>query len=127
SLVQARNSSLEVNRTPDALLLRCHVGLVELAYLDALNGQSTTPEVAGELVDNLLGASFHELGLPTPLCVPDLVKSLVRAKMCEVSGQHQRRLLHENLLSLNATAIGPALCFSLPEWQEFLSEEGLLD
>lgn len=127
SLVEQRNKSLELHRTPDALLLRCHIGLVELTFQDAKQGNPIQSETAQELLQLVLGESIYDVDANTTLCVPDVVKSHVRAKMCEIDGADKRQLLRENLIALNSQVLGPGLCFNTNEWREFLSEEGMLD
>ncbi|MFN7504798.1 MAG: hypothetical protein ACK5Q1_04470, partial [Limnobacter sp.] len=70
---------------------------------------------------------WYELDLQNMLSVPDLVKSHVRAKLCEVAVFDSRQLLRENLLNLNKQVTSSALCFQSNEWREFLSEEGILE
>ncbi|MCE2746375.1 MAG: hypothetical protein LW710_10785 [Burkholderiales bacterium] len=126
-LVEARNKSIELHKTNEALILRSHIGLVELAFQDAKQGQVTSNESALELLDKVLGERWYELDLQNMLSVPDLVKSHVRAKLCEVAGFDSRQLLRENLLNLNKQVTSSALCFQSNEWREFLSEEGILE
>jgi hypothetical protein len=126
-LVESRNNSLELHRTIDALLLRSHLGLIELAFQDAKQGRSTTTESALELLEQVLGEKWYELESKNMLYVPDIVKSHVRAKMCEIAGAEKRQLLRENLVNLNSQVNSPALCFRSNEWREFLSEEGALE
>lgn len=126
-LVESRNRSLELHRTLDALLLRGHIGLVELAFQDAKQGHATHAQAALELLDQVLGEQIEEIESKPVLCVPDVVKSQVRAKMCEIAGAEKRQLLRENLVNLNNQVLSPALCFSSIAWREFLSEEGILE
>jgi hypothetical protein len=126
-LVEARNRSLELHRTLDALLLRSQIGLIELAFQDAKQGQLTAEQTTLELLEQVMGDQLHEIDSKPTLCVPDVVKSHVRAKMCEVVGAEKRQLLRENLLNLNRQVVSPAVCFSSNAWREFLSEEGILD
>lgn len=126
-LVASRNKSLDLHRTADALLLRCQVGLVELAFQEARKGRRLPDEVAEELLTVVIGNHEFDLDAAPALCVPDLVKSHVRAKMCEISGAEKRTLLQENLVNLNTQVSNPGLCFSSNAWREFLSEEGILE
>tara|TARA_B100000745_G_scaffold165082_1_gene107999 strand:- start:1353 stop:3035 length:1683 start_codon:yes stop_codon:yes gene_type:complete len=126
-LVESRNRSLELHRTLDALLLRSQIGLIELAFQDAKQDQLTPPQSSQELLEQVLGDQLHEIELKPTLCVPDVVKSHVRAKMCEIAGAQKRQLLRENLVNLHTQVVSPALCFDSNAWREFLSEEGILD
>ena len=127
SLIEQRNKSLELHRTPDALLLRCHVGLVELAFQDARLGQKTQAQTTLDLLGLVLGEYVYDIDSTSTLCVPDVVKSHVRAKMCEITGTESRQLLRENLINLNTQVLSPALCFHTDAWREFLSDEGALN
>lgn len=127
ALVENRNQSLGLHRTVDALLLRCHLGLVELAFQDAKLGNMTNTASTGDLLEHVLGEKIEDSEVKPILFVPDLVKSHVRAKMCEIVGAEKRQLLKENLVSLNTQVLSPALCFSSNSWREFLSEEGILE
>jgi hypothetical protein len=126
-LVESRNRSLELHRTLDALLLRSQIGLIELAFQDAKQNQLTPAQSAQELIEQVLGEQLQEMEFNPTLCVPDVVKSHVRAKMCEIAGTENRQLLRENLVNLNSQVASPALCFNSNAWREFLSEEGILD
>lgn len=126
-LVESRNKSLELHRTIDALLLRSQIGLIELAFQDAKQGQLTPAQSSLELLEQVLGNELHDMEFRPTLCVPDVVKSHVRAKMCEIAGADKRQLLRENLVNLNSQVLSPALCFNSNAWREFLSEEGILD
>lgn len=126
SLVSERNKSLEMHRTPEALVLRCNIGLVELAFQEAKQGHSVQVETSNELLQLLLGKHVYELENNTTMGVPDVLKSYVKAKLCEIEGAEKRQLLRENLLSLNEQVEHQALCFHTNAWREFLSEEGLL-
>lgn len=126
-LVATRNKSLDLHRTADALLLRCQVGLVELAFQEARKNKRLPDEVAKELLKLVIGNHGFDLDATPALCVPDVVKSHVRAKMCEISGAEKRTLLQENLVNLNTQVSNPGLCFSSNAWREFLSEEGILE
>ncbi|BET26123.1 hypothetical protein EV673_0778 [Limnobacter thiooxidans] len=126
-LVATRNKSLDLHRTVDALLLRCQVGLVELAFQEARKNRCLPDEVAQELLTVVIGKHEFDLDASPALCVPDVVKSHVRAKMCEISGAEKRTLLQENLVNLNTQVSNPGLCFSSNAWREFLSEEGILE
>ena len=126
SLVTERNKSLEMHRTPDALILRCHIGLVELAFQEAGRGHGVQMETSNELLQLLLGKHVYDLESNTTLGVPDVLKSYVKAKLCEIEGADKRQLLRENLLNLNTQVEHQALCFHTNAWREFLSEEGLL-
>lgn len=127
SLVEQRNKSLELHGTPDALLLRCHIGLVELAFQDARQGHQTHGQNALDLLSLVLGEHVYDVHAGSTLCVPDVVKSHVRAKMCEITGAEKRQLLRDNLVNLNTQVISPALCFHTDAWREFLSDEGALN
>lgn len=127
SLVEQRNKSLELHGTPDALLLRCHIGLVELAFQDARQGHQTQGQNALDLLSLVLGEHVYDVHTNSTLCVPDVVKSHVRAKMCEITGAEKRQLLRDNLVNLNTQVISPALCFHTDAWREFLSDEGALN
>ena len=126
-LVANRNKSLDLHRTADALLLRCQIGLVELAFQEARKNRRLPDEVAEELLTVVIGTHAFDLDATQALCVPDVVKSHVRAKMCEISGAEKRNLLQENLVKLNTQISNPGLCFSSNAWREFLSEEGILE
>lgn len=126
SIVSERNKSLEMHRTPEALILRCHIGLVELAFREAVQGHAVQLETSNELLQLLLGKQVYELESNTTMGVPDVLKSYVKAKLCEIEGAEKRQLLRENLLGLNAQVEHQALCFHTNAWREFLSEEGLL-
>jgi hypothetical protein len=126
-LVEQRNKSLELHRTSDALLLRCHIGLVELAFQDARQGHETQGQNALDLLTLVLGEHVYDAHTNSTLCVPDVVKSHVRAKMCEITGAEKRQLLRDNLISLNMQVLSPALCFHTDAWREFLSDEGALN
>jgi hypothetical protein len=125
SLVSDRNKALEMHRTPEALILRCHIGLVELAYQEAGQGHAVELEASNELLQLLLGRHVYDLESNTTMGVPDVLKSHVKAKLCEIDGAENRQLLRENLLSLNTQIEHQALCFHTNAWREFLSEEGL--
>lgn len=125
-LVSERNKSLEMHRTPEALILRCHIGLVELAFQEAGHGNTVQLETSNELLQLLLGKHVYDLESNTVMGVPDVLKSYVKAKLCEIDGSEKRQLLRENLLSLNTQVEHQALCFHTNAWREFLSEEGLL-
>ncbi|MFP5483667.1 MAG: hypothetical protein ACLGGW_10375, partial [Gammaproteobacteria bacterium] len=101
--------------------------LIELAFQDAKQDQLTPPQSSQELLEQVLGDQLHEIELKPTLCVPDVVKSHVRAKMCEIAGAQKRQLLRENLVNLHTQVVSPALCFDSNAWREFLSEEGILD
>jgi len=126
SMVSERNKSLEMHRTPEALILRCHIGLVELAYQEARQGHAVEREASNDLLQLLLGEHVYDLESNTTMGVPDVLMSYVKAKLCEVEGAEKRQLLRENLLSLNTQVEHQALCFHTNAWREFLSEEGLL-
>lgn len=126
SLVSERNRSLEMHRTPEAMILRCHIGLVELTFQEASQGHAVQLETSNELLQLLLGKHVYELETSTVMGVPDVLKSYVKAKLCEIEGAEKRQLLRENLLSLNSQVEHQALCFHTNAWREFLSEEGLL-
>jgi hypothetical protein len=127
SLVTHRNKRLSLNTTLDAIILRSHIGLVELAFQDAKQGILTNSDSALQLFDLIIGERNQEIDDSSTLCVPDVVKSHVRSKMCEVSGAEKRQILRDNLLNLNTQVVSPALCFGSDSWREFLSEEGILD
>ncbi len=127
NLVEQRNKSLELHRTPDALLLRCHIGLVELAFQDAKQGETTQAQTTLDLLSVVLDEHVYDVDSSSTLCVPDVVKSHVRAKMCEITGAEKRQLLRDNLINLNALVLSPALCFHTDAWREFLSDEGALN
>lgn len=126
-LVATRNKSLDLHRTADALLLRCQVGLVELAFQEARKNKRLPDEVADEMLNVVIGSHTFDLDATPALCVPDVVKSHVRAKMCEISGAEKRALLQENLVNLNKQVSNAGLCFSSNAWREFLSDEGILE
>lgn len=126
-LVASRNKSLDLHRTADALLLRCQVGLVELAFQEARKGRRLPDEVAEEMLNVVIGNHAFDLDATPASCVPDVVKSHVRAKVCEISGAEKRTVLQENLVNLNTQVSNPGLCFSSNAWREFLSEEGILE
>lgn len=126
-LVEQRNKSLELHGTPEALLLRCHVGLVELAFQDARQGHTTQAQATLDLLGLVLGEHVYDVHSSPTLCVPDIVKSHVRAKMCEITGSDKRQLLRENLINLNAQVAVPGLCFHTDAWREFLSDEGAMN
>lgn len=126
SLVEQRNQSVEQHRTTEALVLRSQIGLVELAFQDAKQHQATQAQAAHDLMLLVLGEHVYDAEAYPSLGVPDIVKSHVRAKMCEVVGADRRQLLRDNLLSLNTQITSSALCFHTDAWREFLSEEGLL-
>jgi hypothetical protein len=126
-LVESRNRSLELHRTLDALLLRSQIGLIELAFQDAKQDQLTPAQSSLELLEQVLGEQLNAIEFNRTLGVPDVVKSHVRAKMCEIAGAEKRQLLRENLVNLNTQVVSPALCFNSNAWREFLSEEGILD
>lgn len=126
SLVCERNKALEMLRTPEALILRCHIGLVELAFQEAGQGHGIQVETSNELLQLLLGKHVYDLEGNQTLGIPDVLKSYVKAKLCEIEGAEKRQLLRENLLNLNAQIEHQALCFHTNAWREFLSEEGLL-
>lgn len=127
SLIEQRNKSLQLHRTPDALLLRCHIGLIELAFQDAKQGDTTQTQTTLDLLGLVLGEHVYDVDSISTLCVPDIVKSHVRAKMCEITGAENRQLLRENLINLNMQVLSPALCFHTDAWREFLSDEGALN
>lgn len=127
NLVESRNKVLQAPASIEALQLRGHIALIELAFRDALQGRQTSQETAEGLVDQVFGTDVARSTWSPAWCVPDLIKSLVRAKMCEVTGTDQREILRQNLLFLETPALCPFLCFKLPEWREFLSEEGFTD
>lgn len=124
-LVASRNKSLELHATQEALLLRAHIGLVELAFQNARAGEEVQPDVCKSLLEEVLGEHFGQLVSNPALVVPDLLQSYVRAKLCEVVGAEQRQLLKDNLISLNIHIQHPSLCFGSTAWREFLTEEGL--
>lgn len=126
-LVDSRNRALELHRTVDALLLRSQIGLIELAFQDAKQGQLTSAADAEELLRQILGHQLHQAEYQPTLGVPDIVKSHVRAKMCEITGAEKRQLLRENLTQLDSLVLDSALCFNSNAWREFLSEEGILE
>lgn len=126
SMIEQRNKSLQLHRTSDALLLRCHIGLVELAFQDAKQGDTTHAQTALDLLGLVLGEYVYDVDSTSILCVPDVVKSHVRAKMCEITGAEKRQILRENLINLNTQVLSPALCFHTDAWREFLSDEGAL-
>lgn len=127
NLVEERNRSLEQNKMTEALILRCQIGLVELTFQDAKQAMRTSPEIAHELLSEVLDEYIYDAQSYPALGVPDVVKSHVRAKMCEIAGAENRQLLRDNLVNLNTQITSPALCFHTDAWREFLSEEGLLD
>lgn len=126
-LVASRNRSLQLHRTPDALLLRSQISLVELAFQDAKQGQLTHANTSLELLDLVLGEQVYEIGSMRSMGVPDVLKSHVRAKMCEITGAENRQILRENLVNLNTQVTTPSLCFGSNDWREFLSQEGILE
>lgn len=126
-LVESRNRSLEMHRTLDALLLRSQIGLIELAFQDAKQGQLTPAQATQELLEQVLGDRLRDTEFKPILCVPDVVKSHVRAKMCEIAGAEKRQILRDNLVNLNTQVVNVSLCFNSNAWREFLSEEGILD
>lgn len=126
-LVDSRNRALELHRTVDALLLRSQIGLIELAFQDVKQGQLTSAADAEELLLQIMGNQLHQAEYQPALCVPDIVKSHVRAKMCEITGAEKRQLLRENLTQLDTLVLNSALCFNSNAWREFLSEEGILE
>jgi len=126
-LVASRNKSLDLHRTADALLLRCQVGLVELAFQEARRSRRLPDNIADELLNVVIGNHGLDLGSAPALGVPDILKSHVRAKMCEISGAEKRSLLQDNLINLNVQVSNPGLCFGSNAWREFLSEEGILE
>ncbi|MCR2746994.1 hypothetical protein [Limnobacter parvus] len=125
-LIEQRNRSLEQSKMTEALILRSQIGLVELAFQDAKQGGSTQSQTALDLLMLVLGEHLYDAEVYPSLGVPDVVKSHVRAKMCEISGADLRQLLRENLVNLNTQVNSSALCFHLDAWREFLSEEGML-
>jgi hypothetical protein len=124
-LVEQRNRTLEQHASTEALILRSQIGIVELTFQDAKQGKTTQSHIAHELLAMVLGEHIYEAESFPSLGVPDVVKSHVRAKMCEISGSESRQLLRENLLLLNTLVLSPALCFHSDAWREFLSEEGM--
>lgn len=124
-LVGQRNRTLEQHASTEALILRSQIGIVELTFQDAKQGKTTQSHIAHELLAMVLGEHIYEAESFPSLGVPDVVKSHVRAKMCEISGSESRQLLRENLLLLNTLVLSPALCFHSDAWREFLSEEGM--
>lgn len=126
ALVEQRNRTLEQHASTEALILRSQIGIVELAFQDANRGKTTQSHIAHELLAMVLGEHIYEAESFPSLGVPDVVKSHVRAKMCEISGSESRQLLRENLLLLNTLVLSSPLCFHSDAWREFLSEEGML-
>lgn len=126
-LAQTRNSLL--NRIEDDQIapLRCQVAVVELAFDTALHGRKVHPSQVDELVRRLLGAEYinHDVNSQAGV-VPDLVKSMVRMRMCDTLGVGHLELLRANLNSLSDSADHSTLCFGSTAWREFLAEEGML-
>ncbi|HEX4918792.1 MAG TPA: hypothetical protein VFV43_12900 [Limnobacter sp.] len=127
ALVASRNSMIEAFNEQSLLLLQCQLGLVELAYQEASNGQTLRGAKSGELLEEVLGEDFAthlQSEWPT---LPDIVRTYVRAKFCEISGAGRRKLFKENLVSLVDDPPAGKPCFDRSLWLELLAEQGVVD
>lgn len=123
ALVRERNQALRLHQENALKVLQCQLGLVELAYQEAMEGRPFTSEQGAEFLVSLLGddfASHLQADWPT---LPDVVRTYVRAKFCEVTGADSRQLFKKNLQLLVDNPPAGKACFDASLWQELLSEQ----
>ncbi|HEX4879104.1 MAG TPA: hypothetical protein VFV39_04595 [Limnobacter sp.] len=124
-LVAQRNLTLTELASGGLRILQCQLGLVELAFQEASAGRSLQADQSNEFLASLLGEEFAthlQQEWPT---LPDIVRTYVRAKFCEVTGASARQRLKENLLALVDDPPAGKTCFDRSLWLELLAEQVL--
>lgn len=122
SLIEERNKVLLMSTEGQARLLRSQIGLIELAFQEAKKGRLLERAVMAEFMDVMFNG--YELSSvdadQTP--VSDVIKSYTSAKFCEVSGAQAKTLLKGNCMLLVTLAEKYPVCFSSPDWAQWVND-----
>ncbi|HEX4844398.1 MAG TPA: hypothetical protein VFV57_12050 [Limnobacter sp.] len=127
SLVTSRNAAAEASTGMELQTLQCQLGLVELAFQEASRGRILTRSQSAELLVSILGDDFASCLQSEWPTLPDIVRTYVRAKFCEISGAERRKLFKVNLTNLVEEPPAGKQCFDRSLWLELLAEQGLVN
>lgn len=119
-MIQERNAKLAVCRTPETLILKCQLGLIELAYQEAMRGHALSEDICSDLIDLVLGRFVEPSDFSSCLTVPDLISSYLQNKRYEVAGPDNRLRFEDNLRALTHIVRDAYFCFHLSQWQELV-------
>ncbi len=122
SLIHERNARLEVCQTFGALVMKCQLGLIELAYQEAMHGNTLSEEICSKLIDAVLGCFVDSSDLSKSEAVPDLICSYLQNKRCEISGYENRLRFENNLGALEHFAKDIYFCFHTDQWRELVEK-----
>lgn len=124
-LVTGRNTALSLSANSQSRLLRTQIGLVELAYQEAIRHRALEVEAMDEFVQTMLkGVDLAELEVDQNF-VPDVIHSYLSAKFCEVSGAQAKSTLKANCLALASIAEHWPVCFASSTWAALVDESSV--
>jgi hypothetical protein len=123
SLIAARNRSLSFELPSQ--VLRCEVGLLELAFQETRRGRLLDQSAINELVSIFIPESDGYQNDVQPTRVPDILQNHLKTKRYELNGVEAQNHFKANCLQLSALCQVWPFCFSLPEWAHLVEDDGL--
>lgn len=104
------------------LILKCEMGFIELAFLNAQRGTAVDSSQLAEMLEVLDPDKIHRT-IEFPNQPPsDLIKDLVRSKLCELSNKQEVQKFIESMHSMHDSECCEKLCLAHSAWSEFMKD-----
>lgn len=117
SRVDSENLEDEVVHTR----IKCEMGLIELAYLNAHQSVVLYDIQIEEMLKMLDPSLHHQSAAQGNRAPSDLIKDFVRAKWCEFSSIQEVDLFTESLRMMHESSYCQKLCMAHPSWLELMN------